>query len=103
MLLLYVICKNKAEAKKIAGMLLKLKLVACSVWWPVESLYNWKGKTVNGREVAMFLKTRKNYYKRIESIIKKVHSYETPCIMEIDVDKVDHGYLQWLFKETRII
>jgi len=103
MILIYVICKNKQEAKKIANVLLKLKLIACANWWPVESAYVWKNKTVNGREVAMYLKTRKEYYKKVESLIKKMHSYEEPCILEIDVDKVDAKYREWVRRETRII
>lgn len=103
MIFIYTVCKNKAEAKKVANMLLKLKLIACANWWPIESIYRWQDKVVNDREVAMILKTRKNYYKRIESIIKKIHSYEVPCICQIDVNKVERKYKEWLIRETRII
>ena len=103
MILIYTVCKNKTEAKKLANMLLKLKLVACANWWPIESAYRWKNKLVNAKEVIMILKTRKNYYKKIESLIKKVHSYETPCILQLNPDKAERAYLEWLRKETRIV
>ena len=103
MILIYTICKNKSEAKKIAQMLLKLKLIACANYWPIESVYRWKNNIVNGKEAAMILKTRKSYYKKIESVIKKIHSYETPCICQLDVKKADRQYLDWLTKETRIV
>lgn len=83
-------------------MLLKLKLIACANWWPLESIYRWQNKIVQGKEAAMFLKTRKEYYKRIELIIKKIHSYEVPCIVRINPDMVEGKYLEWLKKETRI-
>lgn len=103
MIIIYTDCKNKVEAKKIANMLLKLKLIACANWWSVESVYRWKEKIVNDKEVALILKTRKNYYKRVESIIKKLHSYEVPCIYHINVCKAERKYMDWLMKETRII
>ena len=103
MILIYTVCKNKTEAKKIVNMLLKLKLIACANWWQVDSTYRWKNKIVNGRETVMILKTRKSYYKKIESLIKKIHSAETPCILQINPDKVEGKYLEWLRKETRIV
>ncbi len=103
MILIYTVCKNKTEAKKIANMLLKLKLIACANWWQVESCYKWKNKIMNGNEAVLILKTRKNYYKKIESVIKKVHSYDTPCIIKLKPDKVEGDYQKWLLKETKII
>jgi len=103
MILIYTVCKNKSEAKKIAKILLKLKLIACANWWPTESVYRWKNKTVNGREAVMYLKTRKEYYKKVEQVIKKLHSYQTPCVLEIDVDKIDRQYQAWVRQETRMV
>lgn len=103
MIIIYTICKNKKEAKKIATMLLKLRLIVCANWWPIESVYRWQNRIVNDKEVAMIFKTRKNYYKRVESIIKKIHRYEVPCILKLPVDKAEGKYLEWLRKETRII
>lgn len=102
MILIYTLCKNKQEAKKIANILVKLRLVACANYWPIESVYRWKNKIVNGQEVVLILKTRNNYYKKIESLIKKIHSYETPCILKIEVAFANRQYLNWLMKETRI-
>lgn len=103
MILIYTVCQNKNEAKKIASMLVKLKLIACANLWPIESIYQWNGRIVNSKEIVLILKTRKNYYNKIESIIKKIHSYDTPCILKIDVAKANHQYLDWLMKETRIV
>ncbi|HLC64407.1 MAG TPA: divalent-cation tolerance protein CutA [Patescibacteria group bacterium] len=103
MILIYVICKNKTEAEKIAKMLLKLRLIACANWRQVESCYRWKNKIVNGHETVMILKTRQNYFKRVEGIIKKIHSYEIPCIIKLNPDKVSGNYQKWLLKETKIV
>jgi periplasmic divalent cation tolerance protein len=103
MIIIYTVCKNYQEAKKIANMLVKLRLVACANFWPIESVYHWQNKVVNGKEAVLLFKTRKNYYKRIESIIKKIHGYDVPCIFQIEVNKVNRQYLDWLMKETRIV
>lgn len=103
MILIYTVCKNKTEAKKIAKMLIKLKLAACANLWPMESVYRWREKIIEDREVAMILKTRKNYYKKIESVIKKIHSYEVPCILRINPDQVEGEYEKWLVRETKFI
>jgi len=101
--MIYTVCNNKTEAKKIAKMLLKLKLIACANFWPMESVYQWNNRIVEGEEVAMILKTRKNYYQKIESLIKKIHRDETPCILGIIAYKVEKKYLDWLMKETRVV
>ena len=103
MSLVYTTCKNKTEAKKIANMLLKLILIACANYWQTDSSYNWKGKIVNSKEVIMILKTRNSYYKKVETLIKKMHSYDTPCILKINAEQVEKKYLEWLLKETRIV
>ncbi len=103
MILIYTVCKTKQEAKKIANMLVRLRLVACANFWPIESVYCWNNKLVNGKEAVLILKTRKNYYKRIESIIKKIHRYEVPCILRIDISQANRQYRDWLMRETRIL
>ena len=103
MILIYTVCKNKKEAMKIANMLVKLKLVACANWWQIGSTYHWKNKVVKSLEVAMLLKTRKSYYKKVEKLIKEFHSYKAPCILKISPDQAEGEYLSWLRKETKIV
>ena len=49
MIVCYVTCKNKTEAKKISKHLLNKKLVACSNMFPVSSMYWWNKKIVDVR------------------------------------------------------
>src|SRR3989344_3036074 len=44
MISVYVTCKNKQEAVNISRLLLQKKVIACSNIFPINSLYNWKGK-----------------------------------------------------------
>ncbi len=94
MIILYVACKDNAEAKKISKHLLEKKLIACANLFPIESLYNWKGKLTEDKETVLILKALKNNYKKIKGEIKKLHSYDTPFIGKINVD-VNKEYKKW--------
>lgn len=92
---LYVTAPDKAEAQKISKHLLDQKLIACANIFPIESVYRWKGKMVEGKEVVLILKTVKDKVAVVRKEIEKIHSYEIPCIAEIDV-KVNEKYAVWL-------
>lgn len=98
MVIIYTTCKNKKEAQKIASLLIKLKLAACVKFWPINSQYWWKNKIIKDQEIFLLIETKESFYKKIETLIKKIHSYETPCILSLKVDKIEKNYLQWLNK-----
>jgi len=93
---IYVTCKNRQEAVKIAKHLLKLKLAGCVNIFPIESLYWWQGRIVEDKEIAMLIKVLEKNYSRIEKEITKLHSYTIPCIITLNVKKANKAYLKWL-------
>lgn len=97
MILLYVPCKDKNEAEKISRHLLKSKLIACANIFPIQSLYNWKNKVKNSKEIVMLAKTNQNNFSVCVKEIKKMHSYDTPCIIKLDV-KANKEYFDWAEK-----
>src|SRR3989338_9109010 len=99
-IVLYVTHKNKKEAEKIVSHLLKKHLIACANFFPIQSTYWWKDKIANAKEIVTLLKTRKENWKTVEIEIKKMHPYETPCIMKLDV-KANKDYERWVGKETK--
>ena len=101
MIIIYITCKNKKEAKKIGLALIKKRLVACCIIFPIESTYWWKGKIVNNREVILIVKTLKRNFQKVEKEVKKLHSYKVPCILEIPIDQSNPEYLNWLNKEIK--
>jgi len=84
----------------MAKNLLEDRLIACANIIPqIESLYHWEGKIEEERESILIAKTRED---KVESVIKRVeeiHSYETPCILQIEVKKCSRGYLDWMDEE----
>ena len=101
MIFVYIVCKNKAEAKRIGLSLVKKRLVACCNVFPIDSIYMWKKKTIKDKEAVLIAKTIKKNFKEIEKEVKKVHSYKIPCILEIPIRKANPEYLSWLRKEIK--
>ena len=74
----YITCSKKKEAHKIAGYLVKNKLVACAnIIHNVDSVFTWKGKVTKAKEILIVGKTiNKNVQKIIKSV-KKMKSHGT--------------------------
>lgn len=100
MAFLYVICKGKKEAEKISAHLLKKRLIACSNMFPVQSMYRWNQKIVNDSEYAVLAKANNKNYKKASDEVKKIHSYEIPCILRIEA-KANKEYEDWANREVK--
>lgn len=98
MSLIYSTFPTKKEAKAMAKKLVKARAAACANIFPVESIYRWKNKVENDKEFAMLIKTAENCFPKIKKMIKKCHSYDLPCILELDVKRVEKKYLKWVNK-----
>ncbi len=98
-IILYVTHKNLENAEKIASHLLQKKLIACANLFPITSSYWWKGKIENSGEIVSLLKTRKENWSKVKSEIKKIHPYETPCIIKMNVE-ANEDYESWVNDET---
>lgn len=100
MIFVYSTFSNIKEAKKIGEGLVTKKLAGCVNVFPIESIYSWRGKIVKDKEFAVFIKTERKNFKKIEGFILKNHSYVTPCILEIPIGRISKKYLNWLNKNT---
>lgn len=96
MITVYITFQDMAEAKKIAGRLLQKKLIVCANMFPVESMFKWKGKIERDSEVAMLCKTGKGNFGRIEEEVKKLHSYELPCIVAFEWHDSNKDFSKWV-------
>lgn len=99
-IIIYVTYPNMDEATKIVSHLLQKKLIACANYFPITSSFWWKGKIDNSDEIVSILKTKKENWETVKSEIKKMHSYETPCIMKLDAE-ANAEYELWVNSETK--
>ena len=100
MTIIYITCPTEEKAVKISKNLLDKRLIACSNIHPIRSLYNWEGKLQDEKEYAIMAKTKEKNYKIIKEEVKKLHSYDIPCILKIDAE-ANEEYKQWIDKEVK--
>ncbi len=98
--LIYITSRDEVEAKRVAIHLLRKRLIGCANIHPIKSWYWWKSKIAEGSEVVLIAKARKGNYGKIKREVKKIHSYQTPCIMKLSAE-VNTEYGDWLFSEMK--
>jgi periplasmic divalent cation tolerance protein len=95
--LIYVPCSNKQEATKIAKTLVVANLAACvNIIDPISSIYKWEGKVEESTETLIFIKTKKSLVKKVREKIIALHSYEIPCISEIELNSINQPFVDWV-------
>jgi periplasmic divalent cation tolerance protein len=101
-IIVFVTCKSKPEAEKIARALLKEKLIACAnLIAPVHSLFHWQGKIEEAEECLMVLKSRCDLFDALAQRLRGLHSYEVPEILAVPVVAGSEAYLGWMGEVLR--
>ena len=97
-LVVLVTCANRREAKGIAQALVEEKLAACVNVFegPMLSIYRWKGKIEQAREILLVVKTSRALFSRLERRVKQLHSYETPEIIGLPIVAGSRRFLAWM-------
>jgi periplasmic divalent cation tolerance protein len=95
-------CGSKKEAQKIAGDILRRRLVACVNILPVTSYYRWKGKVTVGREYLILAKTRSEAFRKLKVRILALHTYQLPEIVSLKINAGYEKYLNWIDEEVRV-
>jgi periplasmic divalent cation tolerance protein len=72
------------------------RLVACATLLPVESRYWWRGQLKSATEVLVVFKTVPKRVGALFRYLRETHPYEVPEIVQLDVPRVEPGYLDWL-------
>lgn len=93
---LYSTAGKKKDAERIAKYLLQKKLIACANIFPIESHYWWQNKIEYAKEYAMILKTMAKNYQKIEQAVKKIHPYNCPCLVILELKGGYRPYLDWI-------
>lgn len=100
MILVYVVCRDRDEARRIARSLVENRLAAGTNIFPIESLYWWQGQIVEDNEVVLIVKTRAGLFEAIRDHVKGMHSYEVPAIICLPITNVNREYVSWVETET---
>jgi periplasmic divalent cation tolerance protein len=101
-IIVFITASSEEEADIIAGKLIDSKVAACVNIIPgVKSVYTWKGKKETAQECLLFVKTKKENFPELESMVKGLHSYETPEIISVAIDDGEEKYLNWIKEATK--
>lgn len=101
MLFGYATCKDEKQAEEIAHALVSKRIAACSVAiHSVRSFFSWKGGAQHTGESIVLVKTLEKNKSKVEREIKKMHSYEVPCIIFWKAE-CSEDYGRWLKKAVK--
>ena len=96
-IVIFVTAKDFKEARKISQALVERKLIACAnILQGVRSFFWWEGKVDAADEVLLILKTRRSLFKKVEQIVKSLHSYSVPEIIAMPIITGSKEYLKWV-------
>lgn len=92
---------SRTVAARIARVLVSSGAAACvSVLPGIRSIYRWKGKIHDEKELLLVVKTNARKLADVERTIRKLHTYDVPEIVSIRIDRGSEPYLRWLESET---
>jgi periplasmic divalent cation tolerance protein len=100
-LIVFVTAPGGEQAAKMAEAVVEERLAACvNIVGGVESIYWWEGKVTRDREVLMIIKSTSERYAELEQRIKELHSYTTPEVVALGIERGSEPYLEWLRDST---
>ena len=91
---------EQAEADRLAAACVEARLAACVQCEAVSSVYRWQGKVETAREYRLNAKTTRACRDDLMALIQRLHSYETPEIVSISIEKASDAYGAWIRDET---
>ena len=99
-LLVFITCPA-AAAESLAAALVEAGLAACVNLLPgVRSVYRWQGRLERAEETLLLAKTRASRYAALESEVLRLHPYELPEIIAVNLAGGLPAYLQWVHAST---
>ncbi|MBK7873804.1 MAG: divalent-cation tolerance protein CutA [Saprospiraceae bacterium] len=99
-IVIYITHSSEAEAKRVSDHLLQQKLVACANIFPINSAYWWQGQIQYEGEWVSIVKTTLENWEKVKFEVEKIHPYDVPCIMKIEVE-ANNAYEQWIRDEVK--
>jgi len=101
-IVIFVTTSSMKEAERISKALVEKKLAACvNIIKDIRSIFFWKGKLSDEKEVLLVAKSKKKNFEKIEKEVKKLHSYEVPEIIGLPILMGSKDYLDWVDKESK--
>ena len=99
---IFITVSTRAEADKIAEVLLNERRVACTNIIPgVSSLFWWQEKLDSAQENLLIAKTKVSQLDEVVRLVKENHSYDVPEIIAVPIIGGNQDYLEWIDNEVK--
>lgn len=96
-LLVLVTASERREAEEIAMKLINSGLSPCiNIVESCTSIYQWKGEVRRDEEVLMLIKSKRDHFDDLQSLVEKAHSYDVPEIIGIGLECISEKYAGFL-------
>jgi periplasmic divalent cation tolerance protein len=96
-------CGSEEEAVRIAKRLVEGRIAACVNLIPrIRSIYRWEGKVEDATEWMLLIKTSRERYDALCTVLEASHSYELPEVLALPVIAGSANYLAWLDSELKL-
>jgi periplasmic divalent cation tolerance protein len=92
---------ERADAERLAALLLEEKLAACVQILAIDSRYVWKGEANRHAELMLLIKTRTALFENVMARLTQEHPYETPEIVATVFAAGFAGYFDWIAENTK--
>ena len=104
MLKKYIIVQTHTNKKRlcedISRTLIKKRMAACVNIYPaVVSISRHNKEVVEDNEYRIRVKTTSDKFTEIRKIIERLHNYETPEIISLEILESNEKYLKWIQDE----
>lgn len=94
--IIYTTITDHAAAKTLAHRLVTQKLVACANILPQHTaIYEYDGKLCEEGETGLWCKVPSQGVEQAIAAIKRLHPYETPCIIAWPASHTAPDFLAW--------
>jgi periplasmic divalent cation tolerance protein len=97
----YMTAGSVEEARNIGKALVEARLAACvNIFENMNSIYWWNEEVQESREAVMIAKTTGVLVPDLMAEVKRLHSYENPCIVALPVESGSADFLDWIKKSV---
>lgn len=99
-LLVLVTAPSSEEGTRLAQVLLEARIASCVNLLPgIRSFYWWEGKREEADEVLLVVKSSRERWEELQTLIRRHHSYECPEIVALSPERIEERYLSWWGRE----
>ena len=101
-IVLFITTATTNEAQRISKVLLEQRKVACVNIVPrVNSLFWWENKLDSAHESLLIVKTKASLLNEVVGLVREIHSYDIPEIIDLPIVGGNQDYLEWIGKEVK--